>query len=62
VAAEAAGAERDIIAVLCVGCGVCDEGGLAGAGQPQAGGPDPQTPRYIITEPGAGYRFVTGRG
>ena len=24
--------------------------------------PDPQAPRYIITEPGVGYRFVTNRG
>jgi len=22
---------------------------------------DPQAPRYIITEPGVGYRFVTNR-
>ena len=24
--------------------------------------PDPQAPRYIVTEPGVGYRFVTNRG
>jgi len=24
--------------------------------------PDPQAPRYIVTEPGVGCRFVTNRG
>jgi len=24
--------------------------------------PDPQAPRYIISEPGVDYRFVTNRG
>jgi DNA-binding response OmpR family regulator len=24
--------------------------------------PDPQAPRYIISEPGVGYRFVANRG
>jgi len=24
--------------------------------------PDPQAPRYIVTEPGVGYRFLTNRG
>jgi DNA-binding response OmpR family regulator len=30
--------------------------------QPKKIEPDPQAPRYIITEPGVGYRFVTSRG